>query len=320
MDRKKLYRELCESEPSVPLFSQAWWLDATAGHGAWDVVLVLQDNRIVASLPFVRSRRWYFELSGQPPLTQSLGPWIRKSQAKYSKTLGREKDLMGELIDQLPPFARFVQNWHWSRTNWLPFYWKGFAQTTRYTYILDDLSDLDALWRGLQDNIRGDIRKAERRFELQVRDDLPIEAFLALNRKTFERQGKPLPYPESLVHRLDAACSARKSRKIFIAEDPKGQHHAGAFVVWDSESAYYLMGGGDPDLRSSGATSLAVWEAIRFASTVSKRFDFEGSMLEPVERFVRGFGAMQVPYSRVSRTLSMQLRLFEGLRTLRAGR
>ena len=30
-------------------------------------------------------------------------------------------------------------------------------------------------------------------------------------------------------------------------------------------------------------------------------FDFEGSMLRPVERFFRGFGSLQTPYLRVSR-------------------
>ena len=64
------------------------------------------------------------------------------------------------------------------------------------------------------------------------------------------------------------------------------------------------MGGGDPDLRNSGAASLCVWEAIKFASTVTKSFDFEGSMHEPIERFFRAFGAEQRPYFEVSHTPS----------------
>jgi hypothetical protein len=62
------------------------------------------------------------------------------------------------------------------------------------------------------------------------------------------------------------------------------------------------MGGGDPALRNSGATSMVLWQAITFAATVTKRFDFEGSMLEPVERFFRAFGARQTPYFRVTRS------------------
>jgi hypothetical protein len=61
------------------------------------------------------------------------------------------------------------------------------------------------------------------------------------------------------------------------------------------------MSGIDPDLRNSGAMSLLVWEALRFAATVTERFDFEGSVIEPVERFFRAFGGAQKPYFRVTR-------------------
>ena len=74
------------------------------------------------------------------------------------------------------------------------------------------------------------------------------------------------------------------------------------YIVWDANSAYYLLGGSDPNFRSSGANSLLLWEAIKFASGVTKRFDFEGSMIEPIERYFRGFGATQKPYLSISKT------------------
>ena len=129
------------------------------------------------------------------------------------------------------------------------------------------------------------VRKAENRHNLKAREDLGIDAFLDLNVQTFERQGIDSPIRKDFIRRLDAACEAKECRKILIAEDPEGQRHAGIYIVWDEESAYYLMGGSDPSLRSSGATSLCLWEAIRFASATTQSFDFEGSMLEPVERF-----------------------------------
>jgi hypothetical protein len=83
------------------------------------------------------------------------------------------------------------------------------------------------------------------------------------------------------------------------------------YLVWDAESAYSLMSGNDPRLRSSGAISLLRWEAIKFAREVTRRFDFEGSMLEPVERFFRAFGGRQVRFARLARgaTLKGQLGL-----------
>lgn len=307
MSSKEKYRVLCAEEESIPIFSQAWWLDATAGQDNWDVALVDSGERIMAALPYMIKKRFGLVVLTQPALTQTLGPWLRNSDAKYAKMLGQQKDLMQSLIDQLPVADHYSQNWHHSQKNWLPFFWSGFSQTTRYTYALPDLSSEKAIWGEFQANIRTDIRKAKDRFNITIRTDLALEDFVALNRLVFERQGKQLPYTESFIEKLDAACIENKARKIFIAEDAEGKRHAGVYLVWDKNSAYYLMGGGDPELRNSGATSLCMWEAIKFASTVTKRFDFEGSMLEPVERFFRGFGAIQTPYFSVSKTRSKLL-------------
>jgi hypothetical protein len=305
---KEGYRALCLTETTIPIFSRHWWLDAVAGEENWEVAIVEQGGRIVAAMPYACFRKNGFVLIAQPPLTQTLGPWLRPTDAKSAKRLGREKDLLEALIGRLPKFHHFSQNWHHSRTNWLPFYWQGFSQTTRYTYRLTDLSQEQSLWAGLQANIRGDIRKARDRYRLNVRTDLTIDDFLRLHEQVFERQGMRLPYSRTLVARLDQACQARDARRIFIAEDETGRRHAGVYLVWDEHSAYYLMGGSDPALRNSGATSLCLWEAIRFASTVTRSFDFEGSMIEPVERFFRAFGAVQTPYFAVSKTPSPILR------------
>ncbi len=311
------YRSLCTQEPTIPLFSQAWWLDATAGEGAWDVALVEKGDAIVASMPYVPRKRYGLTLLGQPVLTQTLGPWLRETGGKSSTKLAQQKDWLQALIAQLPPFAHFTQNWHWQMGNWLPFYWAGFQQTTRYTYILHALGDEQTLWQGLRENIRTDINKATRRFNLCVRNDLTVDDFLALNRMTFARQNMALPYTEAFVHKLDQACATRHARKIFIAEDEQGRRHAGVYIVWDTNSAYYLMGGGDPELRNSGATSLCMWEAIKFAATVTQRFDFEGSMIEPVEKFFRAFGAQQTPYFTVSKTPSRLLKTALFLRSFK---
>jgi len=309
MTDKNRYRNLCETDKTIPIFSRSWWLDAVCGENNWDVAIVERGGDIIGSMPYYKKVLWRYAILTQPPLTQTLGPWIRHSNAKYSKILGYQKDVMDGLIKQLPHFDYFFQNWHYSNLNWLPFYWHGFQQTTNYTYVLSNLADESKLWSDFQENIRTDIRKASKRFGLQIKDDLEVSEFLHLNRLTFSRQRKKMPYSESLVTQIDSACVSNCCRKIFIAEDSEGKRHAGVYIIWDENSAYYLLGGSDPLLRNSGAMSLCLWEAIRFAATVTMRFDFEGSMIEPVERFCRAFGAKQTPYFNITKTPSRILRL-----------
>ncbi|WP_240804915.1 GNAT family N-acetyltransferase [Cupriavidus oxalaticus] len=313
---QRRYRQLC-STANIPLFSQAWWLDATAGPGNWGAALVERGGQVVASLPYFLRRKYGFSVITQPRLAMMAGPWLAPMAGKQASVLGQQKELMDELIAKLPRFDHFQQHWDPSQTNWLPFALKGFRQTTNYTYVLDDLSDTEALWNGMQHNIRGEIRKAGSRHGLLVRDDLGIDEFIHLNRQVFNRQRMRLPYADDYVRRLDAACAVRGARKIFIAVDKAGRRHAGAYLVWDGQVAYYLMAGSDPTLRTSGAGSLCIWEAIRFASGVACTFDFQGSMLAPVERFFRGFGARPQPYFFVQKTPSCILMAYLFLRSLR---
>ena len=281
---------------NFPLFSQSWWLDAVAP-GTWNEVLIEKGGALYARLPYVSRRKWGLRILDMPPLTQSLGPWLRPYEGKYTSRLAEEKELMAELIERLPAFDIFQQRFHSSITNWLPFYWKGFEQTTRYSYAIERLTDLDSIWEELDKSVRTSIRKAEK--EVIVRDDLGLDKFIALEELVFKRQGKVLPYSVDLLERLDEACQAHSCRRIFFAEDAHGSIHAAAYIIWDDQSAYYLMGGGDPELRGSGASSLCLWESIKFAGGVTNCFDFEGSMLEDVEHFFRAFGAKQKPYFEV---------------------
>ena len=289
------------AEDRLGLFRQGWWLDATAGSGQWGEAVVRSGGSTVACLRYALTRRWGRTLLTMPPLTQTLGPWLAPQAGKEASRLGREKDLVAELFHGLPRHDYFASNLSPDTTNWLPWYWLGCSQTTQYTYVIDLTVGEEQVWNGVMPKVRTDIRKAASRFGVEVRSDLDLDAFLAVHSLTFSRQGLKVPVDVRIIRRLDAACAARGCRKVFFAVDPGGAVHAAVYLVWDAHRAYYLMGGGDPELRNSGATSLALWESIRFAATVAPIFDFEGSMMEPVERFVRGFGARQLPYHRVWR-------------------
>jgi Acetyltransferase (GNAT) domain len=289
---------LRETACANAIFQQPWWLDALAP-GRWDEVGVERDGRIVARLPYVVRGRGHWRMLTQPPLTQFLGPWLAHSTAKRANALGEEIDLLTSLEAGLPAADLFVQHFSPAFTNALPFYWAGYRLEVRYTYRLERLNSEEALWAGLRGNIRREIRKARKR--VVIREDLGLDRFHSVWSKTFARQALAPPQSLAALSRLDAACAARGARAMLFAADEADQVHAVAYVVWDKGTAYYLLGGGDANLRTSGASSLLMWDAIMRAREFTDVFDFEGSMLKPVERFFRAFGGRQVPYLRVTR-------------------
>ncbi len=294
---------------SVPyinsLFQQPWWLDAVAP-GQWHEITIKRGNEIVLRFPYVIEKKNGFTSLIMPGNTQTLGPWLKPMTGKHCSRLSLQKELMTELIQQLPPHDRFYQRFHYSITNWLPFYWNGFTQTTRYTYVIEDLSNLDRVWDDMKSNIRNKIRKAEKS-GVKVVDTDDIDTFLDLNELTFKRQGLPVPCSREFVRSINSACVRKNARKMYITYGPDGRPQTGLFCVYDANAMYNLLQGGDPELRNSGANALAMWESIKFASTVSKFYDFEGSMIEPIEEFFHSFGAVQKPYFEISKITSRRL-------------
>lgn len=311
MTAKAHYHDFCRTAPDVPVFSQPWYLDACAEGGTWDVVLAEEQGRVIAALPFFFKQKGPFRYATMPPFVKWLGPYLLP---EFRGKLPREHELLQVLIAQLPAFAAFKQNFYPTSTNWLPFYWQRFRQTTYYTYRLLQLRDLARVETGLGTGIRRDIRLA--RQQVRVVHDHPLNEFYRVNMLSFARQGLPVPYALAQFQRLDAALAMAGSRQLFFAVDERGRVHSVAYLIWDNTTAYFLLAGDDPALRASGAGVLLAWEAIRYASEVLGLdcFDFEGSMLPGVERIRVRFGAVQTPYFFIWKHNS---RLFELLERLK---
>ena len=67
-----------------------------------------------------------------------MGPWFTASSSdtKYTTELGRRQELCKQFTEELKRYPHFLQNFNYDITDWLPFYWAGYNQTTRYTYLL----------------------------------------------------------------------------------------------------------------------------------------------------------------------------------------
>jgi lipid II:glycine glycyltransferase (peptidoglycan interpeptide bridge formation enzyme) len=312
MTNKEKYRKFCQKEKDIPIFSKDWWLDAVCGEDAWDVVLVEKNNEVIASLPFVKTKRAIFELLTIPKLTQNLGPYLKyPPNQKYEKKLSFEKEMITKLIERLPYFDSFNQNFHYSIQNWLPFYWAGFEQSTRYTYVIINLfkKTEEEIFQEFNSSYRNKVKKAKK--AVVVKKGLSIDRFYEINKKTFERQNLLLPYSFNFLKYHDEILSKNSSREIFYAEDEKGNIHSALYLTWDNNSSYVHMVGEDPELRKSAAGILLVWESILHTKNILKldNYDFEGSMLENVEQVRRSFGAVQKPYFSITKTNSKLLNI-----------
>ena len=291
------------------IFEEAWWLDAVAP-GRWTALEVRNGDEIVARWPLTYTKLLGFKIIKNPRYTQTLGPWMKIEATNYIKYLSQKKKYLEQLIGMLPKKPRnMIVTLDSSNEYILPFRWRGFEYTPLFSYRFSDLTDLEAIYRGIDSKQKTVIKKASE--SLEIVEDCSIDVLISMIRKTNERQNRDKLDVEQ-IRRIDAACTEHNARKLLVAKDSEGNVHAAVYLVYDERVCYYLFGGADPKFRSSGAQSLLLWNAIKFASTVSGAFDFEGSNVELIERNFRSFGSGFVVNYQVRR-LNLLLRLLYSL-------
>lgn len=298
------------------LFHEPWWLDAVAP-GGWSEARIEENGRAVARLPYVDRRRYGLRLLVPPPLSTRLGPLVELAEGRAETRLRRFDHLVDGLLDQLPPADLVRQSLHPDVHSWLPFHRRGFVVEPQVSYVIDGLTDLDEVWRGISGRTRRVIKSAGQ--QLTIERDQSADRLRRMVGATFRRQQLDVPYDPAALDRVVAAVLARERGTVLSAVDADGRVHASLLCAWDDRRAWYLGGGGDPELRSSGAGSLLMWELIRNAAGNVDRFDFEGSMVPGVERYFRNFGGRQETYYLVTRT-SARLRPVWAARQMRARR
>lgn len=299
------YDRLVERSPQGSIFAASWWLDAVEPRG-WRMHCAEKGDELVAAWPTLARTGRFGPVHLGTALCPFLGPLLPPGEGHRRRS--REIEAIGLLLDAVGPYAHLESRCNPAFDYWTPLRWRGFTQTTSYTFRIDDLSDLDAVFAGFGEKARGHIRAAEKRGVAVA--DATLDEFLELH----EQRGRR-PHTAA-VRRVDAAAGERGARDILVARDSDGMACAACYLVHDHHHSYFLMSATTGAVR--GAGSAVVWESIKRAAARGNGFDFEGSVLPHVEPFVRSFGGTPTPYSIVRHTPSRGLRVERGIkRTLR---
>ena len=303
-ERKTRFADFCQNN-YVPLHLQPWWLDAVCDSRGWDVCLSENGSGTVTGIwPYFLQRRFGLAFVRQPLLSAYGGPWLAYPAGSELHSLKRsefEKKTLDELYGQLPRTVFFQQNMHPAVQNWLPLCWAGFRQSTRYTYIFNDLSDLEKAKAGFKNTLRTDLKKAGQAIEIYREDDACALLF-QLHEMSFLRKNRRPPYSFQVFQGLHAALRQRGQTAVFIARDRQnGAPHAALSLAFDAQRASVLLTGADPAFKTHCAVWGLFWEAMEFCAEKGLSLDFEGSMERDIERGFRSFGAQLTPYHRIWR-------------------
>lgn len=299
---KEKFRHFAKGGEDLPLFYQPWYLDIVSGENNWDVVLS-QDKggNITGVFPFTSFRIKGIPVFSNPPLSPYLG--IRlfppKNLSSRTSVYSFENKSIKALIDGLPKKAYYMNfSFHPDFQNWYPFFWRGYRQTTRYTYILKNIKDHESLQNEFSSTLKRQIKKATE--NLQLVEDVPTGKLFSFLKSTLQRQGNSIGLSEAMLENLARALIDRGQGKLLAVLGPDQDVLAATLLAWDKESAYCLVLGMDHSADKNNAVKYLLWESIKQTSAHVDYFNFEGSMIKNVERVFRSFGAFRTPYYNIS--------------------
>jgi hypothetical protein len=296
---------LVQRSPHGTIFHASWWLEATGYEfeilGCWD-----PQGALVSGVPVPRKKRGGLTLFHSPPLTPYLGPVFDLDDAVSMKDalyiMRSQGELLARAIQGFDSFSCIVGT---EGPDLQGFLWEGFRAELAYTFRFDQGTTVEAAGREISRTHKQKLRPSAETAVVVAQD---VNSLIALNRQTFSRQGRSLPYSEDLVLRVFRAACERKCGQIYLASEG-GRPVFAVLVVHDSRASYQIVSGIDSDSRHSPAGYQATWRAISDALSAGRAFDFEGSRIPGVEQYYRRWGAPAKPIWKLKKAGSFRGRM-----------
>lgn len=284
----------------VPIYSQPWWLDAICSPGGWNVWLYESGNEVWAAMPYYYEDRGKYRYITKAPLTQNNGIIFRYPQgiSAIGKCSHEEKiiDAANLFVESLK-LDVYEQQYHYSFTNYLPFFWNHYNAIPRYTYVIRNDISLEDAWQRVSSKQRSIIKKGRRNG--QYSESITKEQFFEEHKKIFEKQGLNCPFSYDLWNRLYENVKERNQGKIACYKNEDNRIISLIFWVWDDRSVYQLLGGGVPQYQNLDTYDSLIWDGVIMAKKMGKSYDFEGSMIKRISKSFREYGGEPKQYFRI---------------------
>jgi len=238
-----------------------------------------------AVMPLIYKKKYGLKYIYQPFFTQQSGVFSKH---------GIDADLLQKFIDSIPlKFIRVRMNLNRSCTFNLK------SVTFHPNYVLDLSKPYPELFKLFSGNTKRNITKADANKPVLSVNILPSD-FVA-----FKKENAKLPISDKtwlcLTNLLDF-YNSRGNLKIFGATE-NNQLTSAVCFLFSKKRVYYLVSANNQRGMETASSFFLVNSLIRQMSGNPIILDFEGSKIEGVARFFKGWGAVNEPYASYTRNL-----------------
>jgi len=262
------------------VYAYSWYLDIVSYQ--WEA-LVLGDYKAV--MPLIGKNKYGFNYIFQPRYTQQLGVF---SQGIL------DANLVQSFIDALPIKYKIIEL---SLNTYNKLNTGKLSIKQGVTYELDLISNYKNLAKNYNSNTQRNIKKAIAN-KVQISKHVNLKDLLLLVKQTSKI---PITFDHlNILRRLIPFSINHNLGDTYGAYNDRNELVAAAFFIRSHNKAIYLISATTNEGKELSAMFLLVDKYIKDNAEKNITLDFEGSVIENIARFYKGFGATAINYNKVS--------------------
>jgi hypothetical protein len=286
------------------IYGLSWYLDVVSPR--WIAYIKEENNQYSSVLPCALNKKFSISYIYQPSLTQQLG--------LFSRDWINEKEDLEEILSLLSKKINYI-DYHLNTKNRKEINLKNYTCKQKLTHHLPLNKEYQSLHKAYSENHKRNLRKSVSQ-NLQLINSEDISFLISVFQK--EKGATLENVKESDYIKLSSLfrqASKRNLAKLIFAKDSNNEVQAGGFFLYHLNTIIYLFGASSEKGKQQGAMTMIFDQVIRENSGAEgqgKILDFEGSDIENIARFYKGFGAEPVPYLSIKlNTLPFFIKLFK---------
>lgn len=261
------------------VYAYSWYLDIVSYQ--WEA-LVLGDYEAV--MPLTIGKKYGIQYMLQPKYTQQLGVFT-------SSLLNDE--LVNAFLKAIPRENKYIDI---QLNTYNKVSLEEFKVKPKVTYEIDLISAYDGLQKHYNTNTKRNIKKAKK-LGVQISKHVNLNELLTLKKET-----SPIAVTLEHLNMLRRIIPFTQKHNMGVgygAYNDKNELIAAAYFIKSHNKSIYLQSASNQEGKDLRAMFLLVDEYMIDNAETNMTLDFEGSSIESLARFYKGFGAKPVYFNQV---------------------
>jgi hypothetical protein len=300
---KKEWNKLIYDSPQGSIFMETDYLD-TILPGGWSGITVHNNAGLLAVMPVYFGSKYGIKYALQPIFAKYWGiAFAKRTLHNTYKQYSWKKKIINAIIACIPGhLSAFEYNFNPGFDYALPFAWKSYNIGIRHSYILDVKGwDEPEVFNNYAGPMKNTLHQAHRN-NVRISEDAKTDNLLHILELS-RQEGKMLLKTKYYQTIEKIFKSGHKNGNCFIltAYNDAKRPLASALYLKDHRCMYSVVHCKDKKYSNTDGFSLITHHAIMISAKENLKFDFLGSMIEPVESVFRKFNGLPVTYYNISK-------------------